>query len=121
MKIIIAGCRDFNNYVLLKSKLDFYFKNVEVTEIVSGAARGADTLGELYAKENNISVKQFPAQWDLYGRSAGFRRNEEMAKYADALVAFWDYESRGTKDMINRAKLYGLKVRIVDIRKEVSL
>lgn len=120
MKIIIAGCRDFNNYVLLKSKLDFYFKNVEVTEIVSGACSGADKLGERYALEHNITVRRFPADWSL-GRKAGPLRNEEMAKYADALVAFWDGESRGTKDMINRAKLYGLKVRIVDIRKEVSL
>jgi hypothetical protein len=114
MKVIIAGCRDFNNYDLLKSKLDFYFSNIEVTEIVSGACSGADKLGERYALEHNIPVKRFPANWSL-GRKAGPLRNEEMASYADALVAFWDLESRGTRDMINRAVAHNLKVRIVNI------
>jgi hypothetical protein len=115
MKVIIAGCRDFNNYDLLKSKLDFYFSNIEVTEIVSGACSGADKLGERYALEHNIPVKQFPANWNL-GRKAGPLRNEEMASYADALVAFWDLESRGTKDMINRAEKHNLKIRVVVIK-----
>lgn len=114
MKVIIAGCRDFNNYNLLKSKLNFYFQNIEVKEIVSGAARGTDTLGEQYAKEHNIPIRQFPADWGL-GRMAGPLRNEEMAKYADALVAFWDGKSRGTNDMINRARAHNLKIRIVYI------
>lgn len=119
MKIIVAGCRNFNDYDLLKSKLDFYFQNIEIEEIVSGACSGADRLGERYAHEHNIPVKQFPADWSL-GRKAGPLRNEEMAKYADALVAFWDGESRGTANMINRARAHGLKVRVVNIEKEVK-
>lgn len=115
MKIIIAGCRDFNNYELLKSKLDFYFQNIEIKEIVSGACSGADKLGERYAHEHNIPVKQFPANWNVYGKQAGPLRNEQMSQYADALVAFWDGKSRGTSDMINRAKAHNLKIRIVYI------
>lgn len=119
MKVIIAGCRNFNNYDLLKARLDFYFQNAEIKEIISGACSGADKLGERYANEHSIPVKQFPANWSL-GRKAGPLRNEEMAKYADALVAFWDGESRGTADMIRRAHAYGLKVKIVYIEKEVK-
>lgn len=117
MKIIIAGCRDFNNYDLLKSKLDFYFQNIEIKEIVSGACSGADKLGERYAHEHNIPVKQFPANWSL-GRKAGPLRNEQMAVYANALVAFWDGKSRGTADMIRRAYANNLKVKIVYIKGE---
>lgn len=83
----------------------------EIT-VVCGKARGADTLGERYAEERGYAVHYFPADWDRYGKSAGHIRNEEMAKNADALVAFWDGKSRGTKDMIKLARQYGLRVRV---------
>lgn len=96
MKTIVAGGRQFQNYLLMKASLN----PLIITEIVSGAAKGADQMGEWYAKEHNIPVRKFPAHWDLYGKSAGIRRNIEMAAYADQLVAFWDRKSRGTKHMI---------------------
>ena len=80
-------------------------------EIVSGTAKGADQLGEKYAKEKGYPVKQFPADWSK-GKSAGYVRNEEMAKYADALIAFWNGLSKGTGHMIDLAKKYKLKIRI---------
>lgn len=101
MKVIIAGTRNFNDYEKLKKELDLFRATKEVTEIVSGACKGADLLGEKYAKENNIPIKQFPANWEAYGKKAGPIRNEEMANYADYLIAFWDSESRGTKNMID--------------------
>ena len=82
-------------------------------EIVSGTAMGADRLGERYAKENGYKLKRFPAEWDKYGKSAGYRRNAEMAKYADACVVFWDGVSRGTKHMIDLANREGLVLKIV--------
>lgn len=101
MKVIIAGSRDFSNYDMLKNYIDNYRKEVsEIEEIVCGCARGADTLGKRYAIENNIKVVEFPAKWDMYGKSAGYIRNEEMSKYADGLIAFWDGKSKGTKNMI---------------------
>lgn len=114
MKLIIAGGRDFDDYDLLKDRIDFRL-NGDYTnlEIVSGTARGADRLGERYAKENNIPIKRFPADWDKYGKSAGYIRNEQMAKYGTMLVAFWDGESRGTKHMIDLAKKYHLPIEIV--------
>lgn len=99
-KVIVAGSRSFDSYDLLKEKLDM----LEISEIVSGGARGADSLGEKYALENNIPIKLFPANWNQYGKSAGFIRNREMAQYADFLIVFWDGESKGTKHMIDLMK-----------------
>lgn len=114
MKLIVAGSRNFNDYKLLKEKLNFFLQNVQSPiEIVSGTAKGADMLGEQYANEMGYSVKQFPADWDKYGKSAGYRRNKTMAEYADALVAFWDGKSKGTKHMISIAEQKGLKIRTV--------
>lgn len=113
MKVIIAGGRKFNDYDLLYKNCDkvLRIKKNEI-EIVSGTANGADKLGERYAKEKGYPIKQFPANWDKYGKSAGYKRNEEMAKYADGLIAFWDGKSKGTKHMIDLAKQYELKVKV---------
>lgn len=84
-KVVVAGGRDFNDYNLLKNTLDHLLQNkLPDVEIVSGAARGADSLGEKYAHEKNLSLHRKPADWDRYGKSAGYRRNAEMAKYSDA-------------------------------------
>ena len=82
-------------------------------EIVSGTANGADKLGEKYALETIFNLKKMPANWDLYGKSAGYVRNEEMAKYADACVCFWDGKSKGTKHMIDLARKYNLILKII--------
>ena len=112
MKIIVAGGRDFGNYQLLCTKLDFLFSKITPV-VICGEARGADLLGKKYAQEHNIQVLSFPANWDKYGKSAGFRRNEEMAKEADALVAFWDGKSKGTGHMIQTMLKLGKRVKIV--------
>lgn len=112
MKVIIAGSRDFNDYEKLKEVCDYMLSRQTDVEIVSGAARGADILGEQYAKEKGHSLKQFPAEWDKFGKRAGYLRNEDMAKYSDALIAFWDGKSKGTEHMINLAKKHNLKVKV---------
>ena len=113
MKVIIAGGRDFNNYAKLycfcKRQL---FGIVSDIEIVSGRANGTDRLGEKFARANNYIVKEFPANWDKYGKSAGYIRNLEMAEYADFLIAFWDGKSKGTKYMIDLARKHNLKIKI---------
>jgi hypothetical protein len=83
-----------------------------ISEVVSGGARGVDRMGEGYAHSRRwpIPVKRFPADWDRHGASAGFRRNLVMADYAQALLAIWDGESRGTAHMIKIAKEKGLQV-----------
>lgn len=87
-------------------------QNQHVVEIVSGCAVGADKLGERYAQERGFQIKRFPAEWSLHGKAVGFIRNEEMAKYSDALIAFWDGVSRGTKHTIDLAEKHGLKIKV---------
>lgn len=112
MKIIIAGGRDFNDYPSLKDYVDKIIVNVDDPEVVSGTASGADSLGERYALEKGIPVKRFPADWERYGKSAGYKRNLQMGEYADALIAFWDGKSRGTKHMIEIAQRLKLNIRV---------
>ena len=113
MKLIIAGSRTFGDYKLLSEHLDDICARFDITEIVSGTAAGADSLGELYARDHNIPVTRFPADWNKYGKSAGYRRNEQMAKFADACICFSVDNSKGTEHMINLAKQYRLRLRVV--------
>lgn len=114
MKVIIAGSRDINDYPLLLDTIEEC--PFDITEVVCGMARGVDTLGKRWAEANGIPVTEFPANWSKYGRAAGPIRNEEMAKYADALIAVRRPESRGTKDMVKRAIEHDLRIheRIVE-------
>ena len=111
-KVIIAGTRDFADYALLCSYADEVLTGKKDVEIVSGSARGADALGEQYARERGFALKVFPAEWKKWGRAAGPVRNAQMADYADALIAFWDGKSAGTRDMIRKAEDRGLIVSV---------
>lgn len=116
-RIIVAGSRDFNDYDLLKNKLDHYLSLLDNVVIVSGGAKGADNLGEEYAVEKGLKLVMFPADWNAHGKSAGYIRNKQMAEYATHLIAFWDGKSKGTKHMIDLAKEYNLKIKIVNYGK----
>ena len=113
MKIIIAGGRDFDDWEFMIRKLNTFDEwrggNVEV---ISGGARGADRLGEKFGLSWRADITVMHAEWDLYGKAAGFIRNEKMAEYADVLAAFWDGKSRGTKHMIDIALREGLEVHV---------
>ena len=127
-RIIIAGGRDFNNTYLFEKTInqclsqifDYHNKSNDrnfTVEIVSGGAKGADSMGERYAAFLGYPVRKFLPNWNLYGKAAGPFRNEQMAKYANKegngiLIAFWDGKSSGTKSMINLAKKHGLDVHI---------
>ena len=74
-----------------------------ITKIVSGGAKGADSLSERYAKENNIPTEIYLAQWDLFGKKAGFLRNTTIIENSELVVAFWDSRSKGTRDSIGKA------------------
>ena len=113
-KVIIAGGRHFSDYQFLKETCDSLLDELDETiEIVSGTARGADKLGEKYAREKNYQIHRFVAQWDKFGKSAGYRRNAEMADFADMLIAFWDGESKGTSHMIDLANAKNLGVVVM--------
>ncbi len=109
MKTIIAGSRTITSYDVIQKAIEA--SGIEITEVVSGRARGVDTLGEDWARTNNIPVTQFPvtpAEWKRYGKRAGYLRNRKMGEYAEALIAIWDGKSRGTGHMIDIADELGL-------------
>ena len=135
LRVIIAGSRSFESFAVLEKECHKIFKSLseegylsgnvktdcDNIEIISGAANGADRLGEAFAKKYGIPVKRFPARWGKYGKSAGYIRNRIMAEYAaksdelGVLIAFWDGKSRGTKMMIDLANKNNLKVFVIDV------
>jgi hypothetical protein len=110
-RIIIAGGRNFNNYEQLRDYCDFALSNTKNIQIVSGGAKGADSLGERYADEKGFDLIRFEADWGNLGRFAGFARNEQMAWYGSHLIAFWDGISTGTKGMIDTGIREELKIK----------
>ena len=123
-RVIVAGSRTAStpsHYWLLQRKLDHILQKKSITHdiiIVSGTANGADKLGEKYAATRFYNVERYPADWTQHGRRAGYIRNAEMATDADALVALWDGESRGTKHMIAIAQQMGLPTRIINYKEQ---
>lgn len=113
MNIIIAGSRTFTDYKLLEEVLNKYITPDDT--IISGVAKGADMLGIIYSYRHNIKVKRFPANWNLYGKSAGYKRNVEMADNADMLIIFWNGISRGTKHMIDIMNNQNKSVIIINV------
>ena len=112
--VIVAGSRSFNDYTLLAAKLDKVLVNkMPDVVIVSGGARGADTLAIEYAQRHGLKCDVMPADWNRHGKRAGFMRNADMANHADALVAFWDGQSRGTAHMVRLMQQKGKPVRVV--------
>ena len=127
LRVIIAGSRDFDDFPkLMNSSIEILTgiskkrDDLDRIRIVSGTARGADKLGEQYAKIAHYELSKFPADWDGLGKRAGYVRNAEMAKFAveddnyGVLIAFWDGQSRETKHMIDLANKYGLEVHVVN-------
>lgn len=101
-KVIVAGSRSITDYKSVKRIIEC--SPLEMIEVVSGTAKGVDSLGERYAQDNELPIQRFPADWDQYGKGAGHIRNGEMAKYATALLSIWDGESPGTANMVEQMK-----------------
>lgn len=117
MRLAIIGSRDFVDYELFKKIIHMYFydcystedDNVEYyafSEIISGGAKGADSLARKFAKEFGIKLIEFLPDWDKHGKSAGFIRNEDIIKNCDMVLAFWMNESKGTGHSLSLAKKY---------------
>ena len=121
-RIIVCGGVDFNDYDYLKNQLDRLRAYYEDIKLVSGHARGADTLAERYAAERDIPIQVFPAEWKKYGKAAGPMRNRAMLEYANeetaVVAAFWDGQSRGTGNMIKQAKAAGAECHVYSYEQE---
>lgn len=117
-RVIIAGCRDYDNYDEAREYIDYCVSDIRQKYqiiVVSGGCKGADLLGERYAEENGLEIERYPADWKTYGRSAGPRRNMQMAEVSDYVICFWDEKSKGTKSMIDYACKCGKPVKIKKI------
>lgn len=112
MKVIIAGSRNVTDPRIVDRAVKASGWHMDITEVIHGGARGVDTLAGAWARGFDIPVRAFPANWREHGRAAGPIRNRIMAEHGQALIAIWDGESRGTKNMIEEAKRRGLKVFI---------
>jgi hypothetical protein len=106
MRVAVIGSRTFTDYEAVKRTLSA----IKITEIISGGAKGADKLGEQYAKENDIPTKIFIPDWDKNGKAAGFMRNTDIVNEAELVIAFWDGQSKGTLDSIQKAEKQNKKV-----------
>jgi hypothetical protein len=112
MKVLVCGGRDFDDAELVDEVLNRINLDTPITWMVDGAARGADSLAYGWASARRIPTTRFFADWDRFGKSAGYRRNEEMAKWGpDLVVAFPG--GRGTQHMIDIAQRYNIRVYIV--------
>ena len=107
MKVAIVGSR-----TLYVEDLEYYLP-ADVTEIVSGGARGIDTCAKRYALSNNLKYTEFLPEYDLYGRIAPLKRNDQIIDYADFVLIFWDGESRGTYYVRSKCKQTGKEHRVV--------
>jgi hypothetical protein len=110
MKVIVAGSRGITDHELVRKAMNSVWREVGPYEVVSGMARGVDSVAAVLAHKAGIVVHQRPADWDRYGRRAGYLRNEQMAEEADVLIAIWDGKSKGTDHMIRLATKKGLRV-----------
>jgi hypothetical protein len=109
-KVAIIGSRNFNDYELVKKIMETI---PDIDLIISGGAKGADSLGELWAKENNKKIKIFKPDWENNGRAAGVIRNQTIVVSSDLVVAFWDGQSKGTKSSIDFCKKYNIPLIII--------
>jgi len=122
MRLIIAGSQHFTDYERLVNEMNGF----KPDEIISGRAKGADSLGERYAKEYGITCRHFPADWKRHENRAGMIRNRAMADFASKergyLLAFWNgsKEHSGTWNMIQTAERYDLESRIVKIQHQLQ-
>jgi len=117
-RVVIAGCRDYNNYQEAKEYIDFCIskiRNKYTLIFVLGGCKGADLLGERYAIENDWKIEKYPADWKKYGKGAGPKRNQQMAEVGDYIICFWDGKSKGTKSIIDFATQMGKPIKIKKI------
>ncbi len=122
MKLVIAGSRTFKNYQTLHEGVRQFTKRLKengitIDTIVSGGAKGADELGERLAKQysSKISLIVMKADWDKYGKRAGYLRNEQMLEIADAVIVFIENESKGSTHMAEISAKKGIPTSIITI------
>lgn len=113
MKVAIVGSRSFSDYDFLVREVKSAVSVSDITAIVSGGARGADSHGARFGQDHDIPTEIYMADWQKHGKSAGFIRNSEIVKNSDIIIAFWDGESKGTLDTMKKGNKYGVPVWVI--------
>jgi hypothetical protein len=116
IKLGVIGSRIFDFYEILKEELT----NYNIATIVSGGAKGADSLAKKYSEEYNIPIIEYLPQWNVFGNKAGFIRNELIVKESDELIAFWDGESKGTLSSIKLAEKHNKKIKVINYLEKIE-
>lgn len=114
-RIAVGGCRSYHDYDTFLKYIDLCLSKIAKNNkiiILSGHCSGVDSMAEQYAAEKGYELEIFPAQWNKYGKFAGPKRNNEMVKKSDYVIAFWDNKSKGTKNLIENAKQLNKPLRI---------
>jgi hypothetical protein len=114
MRVVIAGSRSITSYLVVASCIER--SGFQVTTVVSGTARGVDLLGEGWAALHGVPIVRYPADWETYGKSAGYRRNIQMAENADAVIVIWDGQSKGSMHMAQIAKERRIPLKVFKVR-----
>lgn len=117
-RIVIFGCRYYRDFKTASQYIDFCISNIKdkyTLIFVSGNCKGADIIGEQYARENGYTIELYPAEWKRYGKRAGHIRNKAMAEIGDYFIGFWDGKSAGTRSMINYVYQAGKPLKIKKI------
>ena len=117
-KIMISGSRTINDESLISEKLNSALAEYPDMILISGGARGVDSIGEAWAKSHNVQIQQYKPDWKRYGRGAGIVRNKSMVETADLVIIFWDGISKGTKSVIDFCKKRNKSYLLVEIKNE---
>lgn len=123
-RLCVAGSRNFNNVQLAEEVLSQVFnfiakKHGDAITIISGGAKGADSVGELVAHKHHYDIERYLPDWDRYGKSAGYKRNQSMCAASNGCVVFWDGSSRGSHHMIDICRKAGKPIMVVDMNGSV--
>ena len=111
MRTIIAGSRSITNYEEVKKYL--YVYREDISKVLCGCAKGVDEIRKQFAYEYTIPIEYYPADWNKYGKQAGFIRNQDIIDNCDGVIAFWDEKSNGTRDSLNKAKNQNKPIKII--------
>jgi len=116
-KIAVVGSRGYNNYDYFEAQIKYLTMNMQgdITFVSGGCSSGADKLIKDFCKEYNYELIEFLPNWDLYGKSAGFKRNQLIVEEATHLIAFWNKKSKGTESSVKLAEKKNIPIRIVEI------
>ena len=115
MRVAIVGSREFTDFERLELEILKRISVEKIEKVISGGAKGADTLASQFAGKHKIPLLEFKPDWAKYGKGAGLMRNTQIIENADIVFAFPTATSKGTRDSIRKAKEKGKIVKVIEV------